>query len=223
MKDSTVLPTRPHLESGDSSVSECFSSATSSLVSYSDGSQINTGTPRRSSSFRASRSAWSPLSSALGCRSDRSSAHEGPMTERSWDAMTSTPSFARSIRNQKRALITAGCLVIACVWISVPLGEWRSGMFLAIGIVLGAINHLLTEHFLLRSVESGELPTRKQYASASLFRLLGVSGVAVVLAARLLAPRCCRTVRSGHLPSHCPGLHGHPTPPRGAQGIERAD
>lgn len=97
--------------------------------------------------------------------------------------MTATPSFTRSIRNQKRALITAGCLVIACVWISVPLGEWRSGLFLAIGIVLGAINHLLTEHFLLRSVESGELPSRKQYASASLFRLLGVSGVAVVLAA----------------------------------------
>ena len=96
--------------------------------------------------------------------------------------MTSTPSITRSIRNQKRALITAGFLVIAAIWISVPLGEWRSGMFFAIGIVLGAINHLLTEHFLLRSVESGELPTRKQYASASLIRLLGVSGVAVVLA-----------------------------------------
>jgi hypothetical protein len=96
--------------------------------------------------------------------------------------MTSTPSITRSIRNQKRALITAGFLVIAAIWISVPIGEWRSGMFFAIGIVLGAINHLLTEHFLLRSVESGELPTRKQYASASLIRLLGVSGVAVVLA-----------------------------------------
>lgn len=96
--------------------------------------------------------------------------------------MTSTPSITRSIRNQKRALITAACLVVASIWISVPLGEWRGGMFLAIGIVLGAINHLLTEHFLLRSVDGGELPTRKQYASASLVRLLGVSGVAVVLA-----------------------------------------
>ena len=96
--------------------------------------------------------------------------------------MTTAPSIKRSISNQKRALITAGCLVVASVWISVPLGEWRGGMFLAIGIVLGAINHLLTEHFLLRSVEGGELPTRKQYASASLVRLLGVSGVAVVLA-----------------------------------------
>ena len=89
--------------------------------------------------------------------------------------MTTAPSIKRSISNQKRALITAGCLVVASVWISVPLGEWRGGMFLA-------INHLLTEHFLLRSVEGGELPTRKQYASASLVRLLGVSGVAVVLA-----------------------------------------
>ena len=96
--------------------------------------------------------------------------------------MTSTPSITRSIRNQKRALITAGCLVIASIWISVPLGEWRSGMFLAIGIVLGALNHLLTEHYLLRQVEGGELPTRKQYAASSAFRLLGISGIAVVLA-----------------------------------------
>ncbi len=96
--------------------------------------------------------------------------------------MTTTPSITRSIHNQRRALLTAGLLIVAAVWISIPLGEWRNGVFLSIGIVLGAINHLLTEHFLLRSVEGGELPTRKQYASASLFRLLGVSGVAVVLA-----------------------------------------
>jgi hypothetical protein len=96
--------------------------------------------------------------------------------------MTTTPSIVRSIRNQKRALITAGCLVVASIWISVPLGEWRGGMFLAIGIVLGALNHLLTEHFLLRQVEGGELPTRKQYAAGSAVRLLGISGIAVVIA-----------------------------------------
>ena len=96
--------------------------------------------------------------------------------------MTSTPSIARSMRNQKRALLTAGLLIVGAIWISIPLGEWRGGVFLSIGIVLGALNHLLTEHFLLRSVESGELPTRKQYAAGSAVRLLGISGIAVVLA-----------------------------------------
>ncbi len=96
--------------------------------------------------------------------------------------MTTTPSITRSIRNQRRALLTAGLLILAAVWISIPLGEWRGGVFLSIGIVLGAVNHLLTEHYLLRQVEGGELPTRKQYAASSAFRLLGISGTAVVLA-----------------------------------------
>lgn len=96
--------------------------------------------------------------------------------------MTVTPSLVRSVRNQRRAMLMAGLLVIAAIWISIPLGEWQGGMFLAIGIALGAINHVLTEHVLLRSVESGDLPTRKQYAATSLARLLGISMVAVVLA-----------------------------------------
>lgn len=96
--------------------------------------------------------------------------------------MTSTPSILRSIRNQRRALLTAGLLIVAAIWISIPLGEWRGGLFLSIGIVLGAINHLLTEHYLLTQVEGGELPTKKQYAASSAVRLIGVSGVAVVLA-----------------------------------------
>lgn len=97
--------------------------------------------------------------------------------------MTTTPSIVRSVRNQRRALLVAGLLVVASIWISLPLGEWQSGLFLAIGIILGAINHVLTEHVLLRSVEAGDLPTRKQYAASSLFRLLGVSGVAIALTA----------------------------------------
>lgn len=97
--------------------------------------------------------------------------------------VNAAPSIVRSVRNQRRAMVMAGCLVVASIWISVPLGEWQNGLFLAIGIVLGAVNHVLTEHVLLRSVEAGELPTRNQYAVSSLFRLLGISLVAVALAA----------------------------------------
>jgi len=96
--------------------------------------------------------------------------------------MTVTPSLVRSVRNQRRAILMAGCLVVASIWISVPLGEWQNGLFLAIGFVLGVINHILTEHVLLRAVESGELPTRNQYAVSSLVRLVGISTVALALA-----------------------------------------
>src|SRR4051812_18743890 len=97
--------------------------------------------------------------------------------------MAEAPSIVRSVRNQRRALLVAGLLVVASIWISLPLGEWQNGLFLAMGIVLGAVNHVLTEHVLLRSVEVGDLPTRKQYAASSLFRLLGVSAVALALTA----------------------------------------
>ena len=65
--------------------------------------------------------------------------------------MTTTPSITRSIRNQKRALLTAACLVVASIWISVPLGEWRGGMFLAVGIVTAFISAWLQIRSFLRT------------------------------------------------------------------------
>ncbi len=56
------------------------------------------------------------------------------------------------------------------------------GVFVAAGVVLGLINLALTEVSLLRSVEGGDLLTRKQFAMSSFVRLMGISLVAVVLA-----------------------------------------
>lgn len=95
--------------------------------------------------------------------------------------MSTASSLSRAIRNQRRACILALVLAIAGPWVAVPLGRWEYGVFFAAGILLGLVNHVLTEHFLLRSVENDDDVTRKQYAMSSLARLLGVSVVAVGL------------------------------------------
>jgi hypothetical protein len=87
-----------------------------------------------------------------------------------------------AVRNQSRAAVLAVGLIVAALWISIPMGEWRAGLFLGVGVLLGLVNSAVTELFLLRSVRADELITRQQYAVASLVRLLGVSVVAVSVA-----------------------------------------
>jgi hypothetical protein len=90
--------------------------------------------------------------------------------------------LTRAFGNQRRAMVLAAALVVAGFWISVPMGEWQIGAFVAVGVVLGLVNHVLTELTLLRSVEGGDLVTRKQFAVTSLVRLMAVSVVALTLA-----------------------------------------
>jgi hypothetical protein len=93
-----------------------------------------------------------------------------------------TPALLRAFANQRRSVLLAlGCCV-AAIWISAPMGEWQIGVFISAGIVLSLVNHVLTEKTLLTSVEGGDLPTRQQYATSALVRLMGISLVAAVLA-----------------------------------------
>jgi hypothetical protein len=50
------------------------------------------------------------------------------------------------------------------------------------GIVLGLINHLVTEFWLLKIITSGEQPTRNQMVATTLLRLLVLTAVAVGIA-----------------------------------------
>lgn len=97
--------------------------------------------------------------------------------------MTQPAGLARAAHNQRRAALLAAALVVAALWIAVSLGEWKIGVFVAAGILLGLVNQVFTERTLLRSFESGDLVTRKQFAMSSLIRLLGISLVAFALAA----------------------------------------
>jgi len=73
-------------------------------------------------------------------------------------------------------------MCVAAIWICAPMGNWELGVFVAIGVLLSLLNHVLTEQMLLTAVESGDMPNRNQYASRSLVRLLAITLVAVVLA-----------------------------------------
>jgi hypothetical protein len=79
-------------------------------------------------------------------------------------------------------VLLAGGLAIASMWIAVPLGRWQAGLFVAVGIALGLVNHVLTELTLLRAVDGDDLLTRKQFAMSSFVRLMVISLVAVILA-----------------------------------------
>lgn len=108
------------------------------------------------------------------------------MTEHSTAGSEFVPepaSAARAVRNQKRALILAAALIVAALWISIPMGEWRIGVFLAAGIVLGTLNHLMTEYAIQKAVASEDPVTRSAYARSSLVRLGIVSLLAFGLAA----------------------------------------
>ncbi|MGH3459230.1 hypothetical protein [Aeromicrobium sp.] len=96
------------------------------------------------------------------------------------DGATPMPpaSFGRAVHNQRRAGLLALGLVVAAVWISIPLGEWRIGLFLAGGFVLGLLNHVLTEYAMQKAIASGNPITRQAYASSSLWRLAVISIIA---------------------------------------------
>ena len=91
--------------------------------------------------------------------------------------------IGRAVRNQRRAVLLAGALVVASIWISIPLGEWRIGLFLAAGFLLGLLNHVLTEYALQKAISSGNPVTRQAYASSSLLRLALISVLALAVAA----------------------------------------
>lgn len=97
--------------------------------------------------------------------------------------MTSTAQIpVRALRNQKRPALLALVMVIASMWVAIPMGEWQVGVFVAVGVVLSFVNHVLAELSLLRSLESNDEITRRQYAMTSLVRLMGISLVAIALA-----------------------------------------
>lgn len=91
------------------------------------------------------------------------------------------PSLRRAVLNQRRALLLAAILVVGSFWVT--LGDWDKGALLAAGVVLGAINHVMTEYAIQKAVASDDPVTRNAYARSSLMRLALISVVAFALAA----------------------------------------
>ena len=88
-------------------------------------------------------------------------------------------SIWRVIRDQRKTVLVAGVMMVACIWVLSPMGKVELGACLAVGVLLGLLNHLYTEYWLLRVISHGENPTRNQMAASTFVRLLILTVVAV--------------------------------------------
>ena len=95
------------------------------------------------------------------------------------------PSIWRVLKDQRKALWVALVLVVASFWVLGQLDRWALGTSLAIGVLLGVVNHVATELWLLRLITSGDQPTRKQMITATLVRLGLLTVVALGIAIAL--------------------------------------
>jgi hypothetical protein len=92
------------------------------------------------------------------------------------------PSIGRVLRDQRKVIVVALVLMVACVWVMGPLGEWATAFLTAGGILLALLNHLASELWLARLISSGSEPTRGSIAASAFTRLLILSVVAVGVA-----------------------------------------
>jgi hypothetical protein len=95
--------------------------------------------------------------------------------------MSQPTSLMHVVTKQRRLVVLAVVLATLVILSAGGMGRWQVGILAAAGIALGLANGLFTELTLLRAVESGELPNKRQYAMTSVARLLALSLVAVVL------------------------------------------
>jgi hypothetical protein len=80
-------------------------------------------------------------------------------------------SLGRVLRDQKKAIVVALVLVGATYWIAGQFGEWELAGCISGGVLLGLVNHLMTERWLLGIITSGADPTRSQMIASTLMRL----------------------------------------------------
>jgi hypothetical protein len=95
------------------------------------------------------------------------------------------PSPLKVIRDQRKAFVVAGALVVATYWVAGPLGEWLLAGCVAGGVALGLANHLATEYWLLKVIASGEQPSRNKMVASTMVRLVILTVIAVSVAAAL--------------------------------------
>lgn len=86
------------------------------------------------------------------------------------------------LRAQRKTMLVALILAIAGFWVFGPLGEWTLAACLAAGVVLGLVNHLVTELWLMRVISSGDELTRNRMVRSTFVRLTLLTVVAVAIA-----------------------------------------
>ena len=88
-------------------------------------------------------------------------------------------SLWRVLRDQKKTILVAVVMVVATYWIAGQFGEWELAGCITGGVLLGLVNHLMTERWLLGIITSGAQPTRGQMIASTLTRLSMLTLVAL--------------------------------------------
>lgn len=86
------------------------------------------------------------------------------------------------LKAQRKAVLVAVVLAVAGYWVLGQLGDWRLAACIAIGVLLGLVNHVATELWLLRLISSGQHPSRGRIAVATFTRLAILTVIAVGIA-----------------------------------------
>jgi hypothetical protein len=84
----------------------------------------------------------------------------------------------RVLHDQRKTMLVALALAVFGLWFG-QYGDWTLAGCIAGGVLLGLVNHLVTEFWLLRIITSGEQPTRKKLMASTMTRLAVLSVVAV--------------------------------------------
>lgn len=93
-------------------------------------------------------------------------------------ALPTTVSLSRVIADQKKTELLALGMMIFSIWFGFLAG-WLVTAAIAVGVLIGLVNHLVTEYWLLKVIAGGGSPTRGQLTRFTLVRLTILSVVAI--------------------------------------------
>lgn len=104
-----------------------------------------------------------------------------PVPETPGTQLPERASIGRVLRDQRKIELVALGLMILSLWFY-QAGSWLLPISLIIGLLLGLLNHLFTEYWLLKVITSGENPTRQQLTRSTMIRLSVLAVIAIVAA-----------------------------------------
>jgi hypothetical protein len=93
-------------------------------------------------------------------------------------ALPTTVSLSRVIADQKKTELLALAMMVFSIWFGFLAG-WLVTASIVVGVLLGLVNHLITEYWLLKVIAGGGQPTRGQLTRFTLVRLSILAVVAV--------------------------------------------
>jgi len=100
------------------------------------------------------------------------------MTSQAPAATPPRPTIGRLLRDQRKTIWVAAVLMVLGLFFG-QYDEWTLAFCIAGGVLLGLVNHLVTEFWLLRIITGGAQPTRGQLTRTTIVRLAVLSVVAV--------------------------------------------